>query len=933
MLIVTNPTSRLGLMTVEHATRCHRKHLASAEHTDGRHYGDPACAMGAYSQLKLVLWKNVALRLRQPGSTEDVFKSAVDLASTLSTATTGSKSLRLLESILGLNESSTLFYTRPAELQLSKEGSILVRHVALDVPSLEAIVSDLLGFIPDFIRIGLNVLQTDLGPLVEKLEQNRVRKYYVPCQVGTFADLLSVENTDVLRNLERRICQKIPLLMTQFFLEPHVAAISKMVQDVNHGIEVSFNWVGAGSHTVALLKSVERIKGFRGSVFPDVPALHDGKLKEALEDARATIGIDNTPQSYGCLYVSRLEEQGLGAQWETLWESPIPGDSMNFGYCIGLLLFDSIIYLLVAFVVSSVFQNDITDLQGILKVIRGVVPLAQVANDHGGGEVVISLPQRDPTENTVYPFSELISVLDERMLEFGFGTYGFSSTTLEEVFLSLCAVCDTEYGSKAAAQSLQSLSQAAMIRLHDKVDRTHSKDTPVIGGERSLSGGHGLSGSALKKSQFKALLLKRLYHTVNNWKAIFFSIVLPCIFIALAMGFTLIVPVPEPEPSLRLTTQLYGPGAAAFISVSHVAEVGIAIVILMGLSFIPSRVVVYVVNERVRDEKQVQRISGIGPLLYWTTTFIWDMGLVLAAVILSCLIIVAFGLPVYVSKLNFPAVALLMVLFGLTKNQIQADVYQRFGQDTYESPFSERILAYNYCAMFLVGVICFCVNLVFEYHFIRGQTSQPVICNIKPLASKFCVLMLLRVNLNRMQVYHQGYKAVNNVSFGIPKGECFGLLGVNGAGKTTLFRILTGQLQPTKGGAFIQDKSLAKVFSKGTQLVGYCPQADALDDLLSPRQHLVIYAMMRGISDCFLFGFCQVVEEALARFQLTMYSNHRVGTLSRGTRRKVCTAISMLGDPQLCPPGFGMDPVTRRLVWANVSEAVRDKRSVLLTSH
>lgn len=97
---------------------------------------------------------------------------------------------------------------------------------------------------------------------------------------------------------------------------------------------------------------------------------------------------------------------------------------------------------------------------------------------------------------------------------------------------------------------------------------------------------------------------------------------------------------------------------------SHVAEVGIAIVILMGLSFIPSRVVVYVVNERVRDEKQVQRISGIGPLLYWTTTFIWDMGLVLAAVILSCLIIVAFGLPVYVSKLNFPAVALLMVLFG-----------------------------------------------------------------------------------------------------------------------------------------------------------------------------------------------------------------------------------------------------------------------------
>lgn len=66
------------------------------------------------------------------------------------------------------------------------------------------------------------------------------------------------------------------------------------------------------------------------------------------------------------------------------------------------------------------------------------------------------------------------------------------------------------------------------------------------------------------------------------------------------------------------------------------------------------------------------------------------------------------------------------------------------------------------------------------------------------------------------------------------------------------------------------------------------------------------------------------------------HANHQVGTLSRGTRRKVCTAISMLGNPQIVlldEPTSGMDPVTRRLVWANVSEAIRDKRSVLLTSH
>lgn len=102
----------------------------------------------------------------------------------------------------------------------------------------------------------------------------------------------------------------------------------------------------------------------------------------------------------------------------------------------------------------------------------------------------------------------------------------------------------------------------------------------------------------------------------------------------------------------------------SFCRLGHVAEVGIAMVVLMGLAFIPSRVIVYVVNERIRDEKQVQSISGVGTLLYWTTTFIWDMGIVLATVALSALIILAFGLPVYVSKLNFPAVLLLMILFG-----------------------------------------------------------------------------------------------------------------------------------------------------------------------------------------------------------------------------------------------------------------------------
>ena len=76
--------------------------------------------------------------------------------------------------------------------------------------------------------------------------------------------------------------------------------------------------------------------------------------------------------------------------------------------------------------------------------------------------------------------------------------------------------------------------------------------------------------------------------------------------------------------------------------------------------------------------------------------------------------------------------------------------------------------------------------------------------------------------------------------------QCFGLLGVNGAGKTTTFRMLTGDTSPTLGHALIHGKSVQE---RGVvqRAVGYCPQVDALVDQLSGRQHLTLYARLRGI--------------------------------------------------------------------------------------
>ncbi len=107
--------------------------------------------------------------------------------------------------------------------------------------------------------------------------------------------------------------------------------------------------------------------------------------------------------------------------------------------------------------------------------------------------------------------------------------------------------------------------------------------------------------------------------------------------------------------------------------------------------------------------------------------------------------------------------------------------------------------------------------------------------------------------------------AVNNVSVGIKPGEveqntsifcyefykkypfqCFGWLGLNGAGKSTTFKILTGQLEPSSG-SFRFCQETAATSGSGSIRVGYCPQMDALDKLLTVRETLSVYCKIRGI--------------------------------------------------------------------------------------
>ncbi|GMF24988.1 unnamed protein product [Phytophthora fragariaefolia] len=185
------------------------------------------------------------------------------------------------------------------------------------------------------------------------------------------------------------------------------------------------------------------------------------------------------------------------------------------------------------------------------------------------------------------------------------------------------------------------------------------------------------------------------------------------------------------------------------------------------------------------------------------------------------------------------------------------------------------------------------------------------------------------------KVYPNGKRAVKSLSFGLHQGECFGFLGVNGAGKTTTMKILTGDLLPTSGSATLNGFDIRNERSKARNSIGYCPQFDALIDLLTVREHLELFSRIKGFHKERLQ---KEVDRLLNKLKIEGFANKLAGSLSGGNKRKLSLAIAMIGEPcvlVLDEPSTGVDPFSRRLLWDVILEAsIQSQRStVMLTTH
>jgi ABC-2 type transport system ATP-binding protein len=176
-------------------------------------------------------------------------------------------------------------------------------------------------------------------------------------------------------------------------------------------------------------------------------------------------------------------------------------------------------------------------------------------------------------------------------------------------------------------------------------------------------------------------------------------------------------------------------------------------------------------------------------------------------------------------------------------------------------------------------------------------------------------------------------KALDGISFEVPRGEFFGLLGPNGAGKTTTIGILTTRVRPTGGVARIEGIDVARDPVAVKRRIGVVPQVNNLDRSLTENEILLFHAEYFGVPK---HEREQLAQNLLERFELAARGDEKVTGFSGGMVQRLKIARALMHEPAILfldEPTTGLDPQSRRMMWDLLTELNRKGLTVLLTTH
>ena len=190
----------------------------------------------------------------------------------------------------------------------------------------------------------------------------------------------------------------------------------------------------------------------------------------------------------------------------------------------------------------------------------------------------------------------------------------------------------------------------------------------------------------------------------------------------------------------------------------------------------------------------------------------------------------------------------------------------------------------------------------------------------------------LMIQADGLTHYYGPYPAIQDVSFGVKKGEILGFLGPNGAGKTTAMRIITGFMPPTRGTVILDGYDVVKKSLEARRRIGYLPETVPLYTDMSVTNYLKYMGTLRGMPPKTVK---KRADEVVDVCRLGDYRNTTIGKLSKGFRQRVGIAQAIIHEPEvlvLDEPTIGIDPIqvveTRRLI-----EELGKSQTVVLSSH
>jgi lipooligosaccharide transport system ATP-binding protein len=175
--------------------------------------------------------------------------------------------------------------------------------------------------------------------------------------------------------------------------------------------------------------------------------------------------------------------------------------------------------------------------------------------------------------------------------------------------------------------------------------------------------------------------------------------------------------------------------------------------------------------------------------------------------------------------------------------------------------------------------------------------------------------------------------AVDGLTLEVPDGVCLGLLGPNGAGKSTTMRLLTAQSRADEGVIKVLGHEIPREAKQARALMGVVPQTDNLDEDLTVRQNLEVFARLYRVPRA---GLHAAVDRALEIAHLTARAEARAVNLSGGMRRRLLVARGLVHSPRLVlldEPTVGLDPQVRADLWGLIAGLRTSGVTVLMSTH